>query len=179
MSAVKVTYSKSKATGEKFIFFHTLEDPNAWCGNWYPCKFKDSNGTEFNSVEQYLMYHKAITFHDKEIAEKILKATDPAEIKALGRKVRNYDDKVWSKVRYCICMDGIRYKFLQNQDLLDALISADGTFAECAVKGHIWAIGMSLRDPDRFNKSKWKGTNYLGLALAQVRKDIMRERGLK
>ena len=33
----------------------------------------------------------------------------------------------------------------------------------------IWGIGVSMTDPDRFERSKWRGENLLGYALMMVR----------
>ena len=41
--------------------------------------------------------------------------------------------------------------------------------AECAVKDLIWSVGLSMKDPDRFDKTKWKGQNLLGYTLMMVR----------
>ncbi len=40
-----------------------------------------------------MMYQKANCFGDTKIAEKILETTDVAQIKALGRKVSNYNEQ--------------------------------------------------------------------------------------
>lgn len=36
-------------------------------------------------------------FKDSDVATEILKSHDPREQKALGRNVRNFDDKVWNQ----------------------------------------------------------------------------------
>ncbi len=41
--------------------------------------------------------------------------------------------------------------------------------AECAVKDRIWGICISMKDPDRFDKTKWKGQNLPGYALMMAR----------
>lgn len=44
--------------------------------------------------------------------------------------------------------------------------------AECAVKDKVWGIGLSMKDPDRFDKTKWKGKNLLGYTLMMVRDSL-------
>ena len=44
-----------------------------------------------------MMAAKAELFGDKEIRDQILKCSDQKQIKALGRKVRGFDQKVWDK----------------------------------------------------------------------------------
>ena len=36
----------------------------------------------------------------------------------------------------------------------------------------IWGIGLSMRDPNRLDQSKWKGKNLLGYALMMVREQL-------
>lgn len=38
-----------------------------------------------------------VLFKDEEMAEEILKSEEPREQKAMGRKVRNFDQDVWTK----------------------------------------------------------------------------------
>lgn len=48
-----------------------------------PSEFIES-GITFKNAEQYMMYHKAMLFSDVDIADKILKAGNPAEIRAFS-----------------------------------------------------------------------------------------------
>ena len=41
-------------------------------------------GIEFSSMEQYMMYGKAMCFHDETIAKQILQTDDVTRIKNLG-----------------------------------------------------------------------------------------------
>ena len=45
-------------------------------------------------MEQYMMAGKAALFSDQEIRKEILACSDPKQIKALGRKVRGFEQKV-------------------------------------------------------------------------------------
>jgi predicted NAD-dependent protein-ADP-ribosyltransferase YbiA (DUF1768 family) len=47
-------------------------------------------------MEQYMMYGKAMCFHDETIAKQILQTDDVTRIKELGRLVSNYNDQIWS-----------------------------------------------------------------------------------
>lgn len=127
----------------------------------------------FNSVEQYMMYKKAMTFKNFGIAKEILNTKDPATIKELGRSVTNYDDKFWNGIRQIIVYEGLYQKFSQNEDLKIQLKNTkDSILAECAVNDLIWGIGLSMTDPNRFDPSKWKGKNLLGYTLMMVRDNI-------
>ena len=86
------------------ICFHNPNEENGYLSNWYLSTFT-VGGVTFSSMEQYMMYQKAIRFHDKAIAAQILGTTDVAEIKALGRAVSNYDENTWNGVRQIIVFE--------------------------------------------------------------------------
>lgn len=158
------------------ICFHNPEENNGYLSNWYLSEFTVDD-IRFSSMEQYMMYEKAVLFHDKETAEKILRTDDVAEIKALGRIVQNFDDKIWIKSREEIVYKGIFEKFYQNPELMERLAeTGEDVIAECAVKDCIWGIGLSMKDEDRFCVGKWKGQNLLGQILMRVREEIRRQK---
>jgi hypothetical protein len=155
-----------------FLFFHNLDEENGYLSNWYPADFT-IQGRKFSSVEQYMMYKKAICFNDADIATKVMETVDAAEIKRLGRLVSGYNDHLWSGIRQIIVYEGLIAKFSQNEDLKARLKATGDVFiAECAVKDRIWGIGLSMTDPDRYDKAKWKGQNLLGYSLMLVRERI-------
>ncbi len=154
------------------ICFHNPDEENGYLSNWYLSHFT-VNGIDFSSMEQFMMYQKACRFHDEKIANDILHTDDVAEIKKLGRKVHDYDENVWNGVRQIIVYEGLKAKFSQNADLKRQLVdTGDAVLAECAVRDQIWGIGLSMGDPNRFERSKWKGTNLLGYALMLVREQL-------
>ena len=151
------------------ICFHNPDEENGYLSNWYLSDFTVDD-VKFSSMEQYMMYRKALCFHDDDIAAQILVTSDVAQIKAFGRLVHNYDDHHWNGVRQIVIYEGLKAKFSQNPDLLKMLKDTrDALLAECAVKDRIWGIGMSMTDPDRFDRNKWNGQNLLGYALMMVR----------
>ena len=151
------------------IGFHNPDEKYGFLSNWYLSHFT-VQGTEFSSMEQYMMYQKAVCFYDEGIVSRIMKTDDVAEIKRLGRAVNGYDDHVWNGIRQIVVYEGLMAKFSQNQELKEQLMDTGGAIlAECAVRDRIWGIGLSMTDPDRFDRSKWKGQNLLGYALMMVR----------
>ena len=68
------------------ICFHNPDEENGYLSNWYPSRFVVDD-VEFSSMEQYMMYRKACCFNDAETAARILRTSDVAEIKRLGRLV--------------------------------------------------------------------------------------------
>lgn len=154
------------------VCFHNPDEENGYLSNWYLSDFTIDNRT-FSSMEQYMMYHKAEYFHDKDIARRILKTKDVATIKKLGRQVSNYNENQWNGVRQLIVYEGLFAKFSQNKHLRDKLLStSDSVLAECAVHDTIWGIGLSMTDPNRFDVNCWKGQNLLGYSLMMVRERI-------
>ena len=157
---------------EKVIGFHNPTEEYGFLSNWYLSNFT-KNGIEFSSMEQYMMYCKAMCFHDETIAKQILQTDDVTRIKELGRLVSNYNDQIWSGMRQIIVYEGLVEKFSQNQELSDALLNTGDAFlAECAVKDKVWGIGLSMTDPKRLEPSLWRGQNLLGFALMMVRKKL-------
>lgn len=151
------------------ICFHNPDKENGYLSNWYPSSFT-SDQISFSSMEQFMMYRKAICFCDNETAAQILKTDDVVHIKELGRSVSEYNDNYWNGVRQITIYEGLLAKFTQNQKLKEQLkATGDAILAECAVKDCIWGIGLSMNDPNRLDQTKWKGQNLLGYALMMVR----------
>ena len=154
------------------ICFHGEDEENGYLSNWYSSLFT-LDGVSFSSMEQYMMYRKALCFGDEKIAAQILTEDDVAKIKALGRDVSGYVENQWNGVRQIAVYEGLLAKFSQNPELKKALKSTgNALLAECAVKDRIWGIGLSMHDPDRFDITKWRGQNLLGYALMMAREKL-------
>ena len=156
------------------IGFHNPDESYGFLSNWYLSPFI-VDGIRFSSMEQYMMYKKAVLFEDKDIAEQIMKTDDVALIKEFGRKVSNYNDSVWNGIRQIIIYKGLLEKFRQNDDLRKALLDTDDNIlAECAVQDRIWGIGLSMTDNNRNDINAWNGQNLLGYSLMLVRDELRR-----
>ena len=154
------------------ICFHNPDEENGYLSNWYLSQFSVDEIT-FSSMEQYMMYKKAVCFQDYDTAGRILETEDVSQIKKLGRKVSNYDENSWNGVRQIVVYRGLLEKFGQNDELKKLLLeTGDSVLAECAVKDRIWGIGLSMTDPDRLDRVCWKGQNLLGYALMMVRETL-------
>lgn len=151
------------------VCFHNPNEENGYLSNWYMSDFT-WNGIAFSSMEQYMMFQKAVYFRDVDIAKEILSINDVARIKELGRLVSGYRDHAWNGVRSIIVHEGLCAKFLQNDELNEKLkATGDALLAECAVHDQIWGIGLSIKDEARNDPKKWRGQNLLGYALMLVR----------
>lgn len=130
---------------------------------------------EYCCMEQYMMAEKARLFGDNEIEDKIMQSKEPKEIKSLGRKVKNFDEKLWDKCKYSIILNGNYAKFIQNKPLMEYLISTeDKILVEASPYDDIWGIKMSVDNNEIENPLAWKGKNLLGFALMEVRNELMR-----
>lgn len=84
----------------------------------------------------------------------------------------------WRILQTLIRLFGL-LQFKQNPHLEKALI---GTFprilAEATPRSPLWGIGLDLSDPLINNRNTWRGKNWLGYLLTDVRNQIMDERGM-
>lgn len=155
----------------KYTFFYKMRNPFS---NWYLSKFTDDQGIEYTCSEQYMMYQKAILFGDTEIAEEILDTPDPRDQKALGRKIRGFDSKVWEANAKRIVYEGCKLKFEQNPRILETLLKTEGTLlVEASPYDKIWGIGLGEDDPRIHDPKNWQGTNWLGEVLTDLRDDLL------
>lgn len=160
----------------KFLFFwgHTAKDivTKSCFSQWFPGSFEE-NGINYKTGEHYMMAGKARLFNDAEMEEEILKATTPNQAKALGRKVKNFDPKLWDEHKYKIVTQGNLLKFSQNQKFKDFLLSTgDKVLVEASPYDRIWGIGMLETDNRAENPLLWNGENLLGFALMEVRDEL-------
>ena len=150
---------------EEFHFF--WKSP---LGQWNKSPFVDENKTTYLCAEQYMMYQKALLFNDLDAAKLILNEKSPKKQQELGRTVKNFDKDIWDEHAKTIVFKGNLLKFTQNEPQRNLLLSTIGkTLVEASPFDLIWGIGLGEDDPDRFDRTKWRGTNWLGECLMKVR----------
>ena len=139
---------------------------------WYKKSFIDID-LQFNTAEQYMMYKKAMLFEDFDIARQILNENNPRNQKALGRKVKNFDLNEWNKVARDVVRYGNYLKFTQNLELKELLLATEGRLlVEASPYDKIWGIGLSMKDAINLDRRYWKGTNWLGVILTELREQL-------
>lgn len=139
---------------------------------WWHSSFT-VGGVTYNCMEQFMMASKAKLFGDSEIFEKIMQTKTQKTIKDLGRKVRNFDGKVWDEHKFTIVYYGNLMKFSQNEDLRSFLLSTGKKIlAEASPYDGIWGIKLPQEDERAQIPVKWQGENLLGFALMQVRDEL-------
>lgn len=71
------------------------------------------------------------------------------------------------------------FQFSQNPDLENQLIATHPKImAESSPRDCLWGIGLGANNVRAWNVKTWRGTNLLGYALMEVRKHIMKTKGL-
>lgn len=169
---VYILHTMPTDTRAGFTFFWRPDSPFS---QWHPCAFV-VDGVGFTCAEQFMMHGKARLFADAEIAAEILATPDPRTHKALGRKVRGFDDRRWKAAREGIVYAGSRAKFTQNPALRAALLATAGTrLVEASPMDRIWGIGMASSNPAAIDPTKWRGLNLLGAILTRLRDDLVAE----
>lgn len=170
---------KRYKSGEKteFVFFWGYRPSKngitkSCFSQWWKSEFHEEH-YKYCCMEQYMMSKKALLFDDKEVFEQIMVSDEPNKIKSLGRKIRNFDEKIWNDVKYSIVLNGNYLKFTQNRNLMNFLLSTgDKILVEASPTDRVWGIGMSENDERINNPYEWQGENLLGFALTEVREEI-------
>jgi ribA/ribD-fused uncharacterized protein len=131
------------------------------------------DGIVYNCCEQWMMAEKARIFKDDYALAAILASSKPRDQKALGRQVRNFNQDVWNSVCRGIVYLGNLSKFKQNSALRTVLLATENRIiVEASPVDPVWGIGLSQDDPKSLDPAQWRGTNWLGIALMQVRETL-------
>lgn len=161
--------SKYSKKGDGYQTFYGSADVFS---NWFPANFImqiDGQTYNFCSSEQALMLFKAKTFGDIEIMPKIMSVSNQALIKAYGRKVKGFDQNIWTTVREDIMVSILVEKFKQNPELKQILLDThDDVIIEASPTDKIWGVG---KGPETItaDKKTWNGLNLLGYSLMKTR----------
>jgi len=166
---------KNQGKKRNFLFFWGHQPTrdgsiNQSClSQWWEQPF-EVKGITYPTAEHWMMAGKARLFNDQEMWEQILVAKHPHQAKKLGRKVRNFDHKIWEANRYQIVLEGNLAKFEQSEELKRYLLNTkDSIIVEASPFDKIWGIGLAKDNPKAGNMDTWKGLNLLGFVLMEVR----------
>ncbi|MEO9969384.1 MAG: NADAR family protein [Hyphomonadaceae bacterium] len=160
-------------TPEYLLFWGHRAKPStvtkACFSQWWPSKFVVDEDV-FETAEHWMMAHKAKLFGAHEIYSQILNNPDPRAAKGLGRKIENFDAKIWNANKFSIVVEGNLHKFQQNDALLTFLLATERkVLVEASPVDTIWGIGLARDHEDALSPEKWRGPNLLGYALMTVR----------
>ena len=135
----------------------------------------DLNGVKYACAEQGMMHGKALLFGDEKVATAILETQSPRKMKALGRQVKSFNERVWKKERVRIVKENTMAKFTQNPKLFQALMNTSGLIVEASPVDKVWGIGLNEDVARTIPEECWPGENLLGKILTVVR-DELKER---
>ena len=160
-----------KYNSDKVICFYSKGDYPQF-SNFYLVEM--GHGEKYASVEHYFQIMKALEFDpDGEALKQMDNNLACAQIKALGRKVQNFDAQVWNIRRRFIMREAVAMKFYQNPELKELLLSTgDNILAEASPRDTFWGIGYSGSNPKAYDPAQWRGKNVLGNMLMDIRADM-------
>ncbi|KAJ2891179.1 hypothetical protein MKZ38_000776 [Zalerion maritima] len=188
-------------------FWRDTDVRTGWLSQWYQCAFEDDEGRAFASAEHYMMYHKALLFSSPLAATLLSDPSSPEfpshplhprDVKGVGRKVKNFDQKVWDARKMDIVTNASYFKFKnpvaeqEEEATTDStgkgmkvkelggltkmlMQTGDKEIVEASPYDRIWGIGMKEVDARRCQgRGKW-GQNLLGQALVVAREKLRKE----
>ncbi len=136
---------------------------------WHDSPF-ELDGFVWPTAEHYMMAQKAIIFKDSQSLQMIKNTNSPREAKALGRMVKNFDNKIWDKHKYEVVLLANIAKFTAHPELKEFLLSTgDDIIVEASPYDRVWGIGLDQTDPRCNDPKKWMGENLLGYVLMHAR----------
>jgi len=159
----------------RYLFFWGHQPANdgsitqSCLSQWYAAPFTIAE-VAYPTAEHWMMASKARLFADDGTLKQILDSADPKTAKALGRQVKNFDDKIWTENCRRLVTEGNLAKFGQNDPLRAFLLSTDDhVLVEASPYDRIWGIGLAAKDEKAKQPATWQGQNLLGFALMDVR----------
>ena len=173
LSLPERTYTRVTEFSYLFMGFGKDYSKYTELSNYYQSNFIDDYGDTWTSNEQYYQAMKAFHFDDTEIYDLIRKAKTPQSAKNLGGKVKGFDPEVWRKVSYAYMKKGLIYKFSQDSNLNQLLLSTgDRYIIESTPWDTVWGSGLDIKSYDAVDETMFKGKNLLGQALMEVRDEL-------
>lgn len=164
---------------DQIIGFHLPSEPHGCFSNWAHSEFVYA-GVQYSCAEQYMMAQKVAMGHRYDLYQEIMAAHDPAKMKDLAGKdsfpefVKIKD--AWDRNCRHIVKRGVKAKFMQNLSMLQELLdTGNALLAECAGQDTVWSIGINLHSPAWHDVRNWRGNNYLGIILMEIRDELRAE----
>ena len=131
---------------------------------------------EYNTLTHYLECMKSKEFDDKETFEKMMKSPTTKAVKALGKKVQNFDSTKWDEKCLGYLSKGLRAKFTKFPELRKQLLETEDKILGYAdPRDVILGIGCAMGTPKSLKSSKWRGDNHMGKLLMELRQKLKEE----
>ena len=143
--------------------------------NFYPASFKEG-ATTYSCSEQMYQQQLCLHFADAQAARAVLLQTDPAEMKRIGDRLlkTNQEERTswYNNHAREVMKSAVRLKFQQNPALSELLKNSTEQFIEANRYDSIWGVGLSMKDEKLWAENTWKGTNWLGQILEEVKMEL-------
>ena len=151
-----VAYKAAEKSNDSNIIFARELSPYS---NFHPSSFT-IDGKTYHSSEQYIQYQKALTFGDSCMANKILNVETTIECRRLSYQINGMEADHWCNDGYDICYEGVKQKFLQNDNLLSVLKTTAPKILVEATPDRLWGTGISLHDNSTLDTCKWTSSGW-------------------
>lgn len=141
---------------------------------WSPHQIIE-NGETFKTAEHYMMAAKARFAGDERTRSIMLRTKEPKDVKIMGRNLSFVQVPLssWNRVSGRHVEMGNILKFRQNQDARNYLFNTKyKILVEGSPGDKIWGCGISYKDPNIQDLSKWVGENKLGEILMKIRRHM-------
>ena len=137
-----------------------------YLSNFFKSKFVDNGQTEWQTVEHYFQAAKTTNPFWKTI---IWEAPTPAIAKQMGRQAPLIS--TWDSIKVDVMRDALKYKFDQNSDLKEKLMSLKDIYLE---EGNTWHDNL-WGNCTCSKCKKVTGQNLLGNLLMTLRDDYLKK----
>ena len=137
----------------------------------FPCTFKDA-GITFNTVDQFVQYHRALEVSDDVNATRVLSSKYAGEQRRLGNGIKStipgWDDKELKLME-----KATELKFRQNPNLVKCLVETENRkIREARGNDMKFGIGLKLKDSATVSADNWAGRNASGNILMELRNKL-------
>lgn len=134
-------------------------------------------GRRYPNAEAWMMAAKAWLMNDMETMQLIQEATSPKDHKALGRRVKPFDARLWERACVPVVIAGSIAKFSFTQRMEDELLQTGNLMlVEASPYDQVWGIGLHWQDAKAEDPAQWRGRNLLGQCLVEARRVIAQRR---
>ncbi len=168
------------------LFGQPEENEYGFLSTFYPVEFV-LNGIKYFTIEQVLAAEKARLFLEDELRTRIMKTRAPRSMRTIANNIvrktevqtggmRAIDLHEWDKIRKDILKNATLAKFKQHNDLKERLLmTGDSILVWADSREKKDGVGLSMSDPTVTNPQAWKGGNYYGQVLMEVRSQLREE----
>ena len=96
-------------------------------------------------------------------------------MKAIGSRIRNYEQTKWLSKAKQVAKKGALHKFQQNRALANCLVETGKKKLAEASKEKPWGIGFQLNDVEALQPDKWENPGIMSEILSEVRGVLKRK----